>query len=542
MAGIWYRRGTVSLTNGSAVVDGAGVTWNDPAGGVQVGNIFFGPDGEAYEVAYVLSATQLQLASNYGGPTATAQPYAIVTPIVGSIPALSTKVAAVLAFVEGQYDSLDAWAHGGEDETVTITSPISGETVTVPTLAKMGKDYEAVGDALPAAIRAEAAATAATAKAGEASTSAATATTKASEASADADAANTAKNAAVAAADTAATKAVESATSAASAKTDADRAEQAAQVVVGAIIDAGSYDAGSGVLPAPISVGGSVRSCMWKVIGAGAAGGIELGVGDSLVYTTSDSSYYKIDNTESVTSVNGKKGVVSITASDVGADPSGTSSAAITQHEAKAGAHSIAGVDGLQAALDGKEASGAAAAAVAAHKSGADQHSISGVTGLQAALDSKEASGTASVLVTPLEARVTALEARKFTTLIPATYPSGAPHDTHETVDAALPANIAANTRYVLTNPFGVDTRVHVTVELYLNGKWADPGHDGNTGTGTVSGGTVGHYVQGEGIIIQTGSANIATQSALLGGGHGITSTTGITSAPCRVAVRKWEE
>lgn len=139
-----------------------------------------------------------------------------------------------------------------------------------------------------------------------------------------------------------------------------------------------------------------------------------------------------------------------------------------------------------------------------------------------------------------LTTRVTALEARKFTTLVPATYPSGAPHDTHETVDAALPANIAANTRYVLTNPFGVNTRVHVTVEVWVNNKWADPGFDGSTGTQDTSGGVVGYYVQGEGVVVQTGSFCVAAKSFLLGGGHGYTGTQ-ITSAPCRVAVRKWE-
>ncbi|MGL4755988.1 MAG: hypothetical protein ACRCXB_26825 [Aeromonadaceae bacterium] len=241
--------------------------------------------------------------------------------------------------------------------------------------------------------------------------------------------------------------------------------------------------------------------------------------------------------------VNGKplSSDVTLTATDVGAELSGTSSAAIAQHEAKASAHSIAGINGLQAALDGKEASGAAAAAVAAHKSGTDQHSISGVTGLQAALDSKETSGTASSLVTPLVARVTALEARKFTTLIPATYPSGAPHDTHETVDAVLPASILNNNRYVLTNPFGVNTRVDVKVEIWHNGKWADPGWVPN-GAASASGARA-EYVQGEGIILQTGLGGLAGNANLTGSGSGATggSIATIATAPCRVAVRKWE-
>lgn len=140
--------------------------------------------------------------------------------------------------------------------------------------------------------------------------------------------------------------------------------------------------------------------------------------------------------------------------------------------------------------------------------------------------------------VAALAARVTALEARKFTTLIPTTYPSGAPHDTHETVDAALPTNLAVNTRYVLTNPFGVNTRVSVVVEIYINGKWVTAGFSYSSSSGQGYG-VSGAYVQGEGIVIQTGSIAIATTSAYSGGAGGV--STNITSAPCRVAIRKWE-
>lgn len=629
-----------------------------------------------------------------------------------------------------------------------------------------------------ATVSASTAATTASAEAAAIDAASALASKNAAKASADTaatlksdvesmrDAVSANASTAVAAADTASQKAASAAQSEATASSAATRAEQAAQAVAAALIDAGPYDASTGVLPSPVQVSGVNKSCIWKVTGSGSAGGIELGVGDSLIYTTHGSSYYKIDNTESVTSVNGQKGIVSLTASNVGADAAGTGANLVQQHEAKASAHAITGVSGLQAALDGKyspqnkpnandvgaepagSSAAAAAQAVNAHEGKENAHPISGVDGLQGILDNLAKSsgdpvlspkwvqkrsamwtgyapqdgqllsralypdafagilagmlpvcsdadwlanpgmrgcatlgdgsttfrlpdlngaqpgsygpvylgggttdggtilrdriqnitgkvGGASVgdrasiflaagasgaltaddsiasgggatsaaqiadgitrplgtgqrysnitfdassvartgdttrpitaegciaiklfgavqntgsadaaalatAVAALAARVAALEARKFTTLIPATYPSGAPHDTHETVDAALPANVAINTRYVLANPFGINTRVHVTVELYLNGKWADPGYDGNTGTGAVSAGVSGFYVQGEGIVIQTGTKFVSAQSSLVGGGHGVTSNAGTTSAPCRVAISKW--
>lgn len=208
-----------------------------------------------------------------------------------------------------------------------------------------------------------------------AASSASTATTKAAEAASFASAALASKNAsatseanslsskdaaaasastAVAAADTATQKALAAAGSEASALSSATRAEQAAQALVGAIIDAGPYNAASGVLPTPSMSSGVKRSSVWKVTGSGTAGGIELGVGDSLVYTASDNSYYKIDSTESVSSVNGRKGVVTLSSSDVVADASGTAQTLVNQHSAKSGVHQISGVNGLQGILDGK--------------------------------------------------------------------------------------------------------------------------------------------------------------------------------------------
>lgn len=179
-------------------------------------------------------------------------------------------------------------------------------------------------------------------------------TAKAAQASSSASLALSSKNTAVAAADTATQKAAAAAASEASASASAAKAENAANVVVGALIDAGPYSASSGVLPTPVMSGTVKLSSIWKVTANGVAGGIDLGIGDSLVYTARDNSYYKIDNTESVTKVNNKTGVVVLSSSDVGADPAGTASGLVSQHAAKANAHPISGVAGLPAALDSK--------------------------------------------------------------------------------------------------------------------------------------------------------------------------------------------
>lgn len=151
MVGTWERRGTVTVTQGSNIVKGVGTYWTDAQNGPQVGNTFYGPDGQAHEVAVIRSATELWLADNYKGATAAGVPYQIDTTRVDSVPGLASRVVAVLAFAQGQYDNIDRWTQGGVNEDVTLASP-NGESVTVPSLPKMGKavpDHEAKAGAHP---------------------------------------------------------------------------------------------------------------------------------------------------------------------------------------------------------------------------------------------------------------------------------------------------------------------------------------------------------------------------------------------------------
>ena len=90
-----------------------------------------------------------------------------------------------------------------------------------------------------------------------------------------------------------------------------------ASTMAGGIVEMGNWDASGGVLPAKPEQ----NSGFWKITGEGVLNGIDLGIGDSLVYSKTTDSFYKIDNTESVTSVQGKKGIVTLIPEDIGAEP-----------------------------------------------------------------------------------------------------------------------------------------------------------------------------------------------------------------------------
>lgn len=361
--------------------------------------------------------------------------------------------------------------------------------------------------------------------------------TKAAQVSDDAAATQSAKNISAATADTATQKAASAATHDASAQAAATRAENAASAVVGAVLDGGECDLSSGVYPQPITVSGEAYSTVWYVATAGSVSGVTFDVGDVLRYTTANNGYYfRVDAKDDVYSVNGEKGAVTVTPEKIGAETAGVAQQLVEQHASKPGAHEISGVQGLTEALAGKDVAGAAADAVTAHEGEEGAHPISGVMGLRAELDALAgASGGISAIndrLVVVEGKVATLEQRKSTCLVNATG-TGAPH---ETVVAQLPANIAINSRYVLPNPFGNNTPVICWAEVFSGGKWSRAGfvYANSNGFGTSA-----SYVQGEGIVVQTGGIAVLGRSIDTGSGHGITAT--VTSAPCRVFVRKLE-
>lgn len=134
MAGIWYRFGTVTVTNGSKKVTGFGTQWQITTWKVDKGHSFHGPDGKFYEVDYVESDTVLYLVTDYSGITAGSQSYAIDITRTSTIPALSRQISDQLAYAQGQYDSWQQILTGSE--MVTLTAP-DGQQVQVPSLLEI---------------------------------------------------------------------------------------------------------------------------------------------------------------------------------------------------------------------------------------------------------------------------------------------------------------------------------------------------------------------------------------------------------------------
>ncbi|WP_348826533.1 prophage tail fiber N-terminal domain-containing protein [Halomonas sp. RT37] len=139
-------------------------------------------------------------------------------------------------------------------------------------------------------------------------------------------------------------------------------AEVSRQRAVNAMVAQGAWDASTGSLP-PEPTGASY----WMVTGAAngeTIGGVEYRNKDMLLWTPNESggggTWSKIDNTDSVASVAGKTGAVTLVPGDVGADPAGTASSAVAAHEAKSSAHTPAQV--------GADPAGSAASAEQAAK------------------------------------------------------------------------------------------------------------------------------------------------------------------------------
>lgn len=132
MAGIWYRAGTISVTNGSKKITGFGTLWKTSALKPDKGHAFHGADGRIYELDYVESDTVLYLVTAYLGPTATGQAYAIDVTRTSTIPALSREISAFSAYAQGQYDSWQKVLTG--TGMVTLTAP-DGQQVQVPALS-----------------------------------------------------------------------------------------------------------------------------------------------------------------------------------------------------------------------------------------------------------------------------------------------------------------------------------------------------------------------------------------------------------------------
>ena len=111
----WYRTGTASVTNGSATVQGSGTAW---VANARIGEAFRLEGGPLYEIAAVVSDTQLTLASPYLGSTQAGQDYEVV-PIKGFLKSAYDAFTAALAEIQSHLSG----ALAGRFQNGTVGAP-----------------------------------------------------------------------------------------------------------------------------------------------------------------------------------------------------------------------------------------------------------------------------------------------------------------------------------------------------------------------------------------------------------------------------------
>jgi len=127
----WYKTGTVSVTQNSNAVIGAGTAF---IANSRVGDGFRGPDGRWYEVTNIASNTALSISPNYEGPTVTGGLYSIM-PVQGYQKDLADQVRAIL----NEYgEKLAALGTTGNYETLPVSKGGTGATTASDALTQLG--------------------------------------------------------------------------------------------------------------------------------------------------------------------------------------------------------------------------------------------------------------------------------------------------------------------------------------------------------------------------------------------------------------------
>lgn len=127
---MWYREGTLTLTNGNKVVVGVGTLWAKTENGVLPGMILLGKNGEPYEIQKVDSDTSLTLVEAYAGETTSGIPCRVITTYQGDISQFAARFAAQLHRMAIDSGVIRTWLTSGqeaeliaEDETrITLKS------------------------------------------------------------------------------------------------------------------------------------------------------------------------------------------------------------------------------------------------------------------------------------------------------------------------------------------------------------------------------------------------------------------------------------
>ena len=222
---MWYREGTITFTQGSNTLVGAGTAWNVTANGVLPGMIVIGPDNKLYEIKRVISDTNIVLSEPYTGETQSEVPCRIITTYEGDLTQFSARFTALMSRMSADSKSMRSWLTALDE--VTIEREDGTEVAVKPLIQIVNEHNENVEwyknntDAIDAAGDKAREAAASAAAAAE---SANTAGEKASQASQSASAAESSKSAAATSAGAAKTSETNAAASQKSAATSASTA------------------------------------------------------------------------------------------------------------------------------------------------------------------------------------------------------------------------------------------------------------------------------------------------------------------------------
>ena len=124
MANPWYRTGTVAVTNNSKTVTSTGTLI--VVNGVANGDIFFAPDGLAYEIDTAETDTQFTLKNVYAGSSASGQAYGIVRFMSQSPISLANLIVDKTVRWEDVIDQLATYISG-----TATTSSVAPENLCI---------------------------------------------------------------------------------------------------------------------------------------------------------------------------------------------------------------------------------------------------------------------------------------------------------------------------------------------------------------------------------------------------------------------------
>ncbi|MCL6366701.1 hypothetical protein EXT60_21015 [Pectobacterium carotovorum subsp. carotovorum] len=132
----WYKAGSVTATNGSKIITGAGTQFTNPLNGVSAGRMLLLPGSgtvQIYEIESVQSDTQLTLVSAFAGISGSGKLYAVPTSPNVSIEQFAHEFASTLAYYQQQLQGWQSILTGSGN--ITLTTP-DGQSVTVRSQAE----------------------------------------------------------------------------------------------------------------------------------------------------------------------------------------------------------------------------------------------------------------------------------------------------------------------------------------------------------------------------------------------------------------------